>query len=178
MRYGYEDSYTYKGTFSNGLRDGYGTQENDQFLYKGEFKNDIKCGQGQLTNKKTNDFYEGEFADNAVNGHGFFKWPNQHTYTGSFINGKMHGRGTYKWKDGAEYHGDYLNNIKEGQGTFKWPNGKSFTGAFVNGNPHGVGKMDTGSKTMEVEFINGKMNSSYNKSVRIKYKIFDVLKVL
>lgn len=154
----------YAGNFINNSREGIGTEDTPEHIYQGEFKNDKKEGNGQLTYKNTKDFYEGEFKDNFVHGFGFYIWANKDTYKGEFINGKMHGRGTYKWPDGGEYVGEYIANVKQGKGKFRWPNGRVYEGPFVEGKPNGVGNLTIESKTVEVEFVDGKINKNYKKN--------------
>lgn len=154
---------SYIGNFVNSIKEGFGAEDTPDHIYQGEFHNDKKEGLGKLTYKNTKDFYEGEFKDNLVNGFGFYTWANSDNYKGDFVAGKMHGKGTYKWPDGGEYVGDYLNNVKEGSGKFKWANGRIYEGPFVNGKPHGIGKLTIDGKTVEVEFVEGKINKNYKK---------------
>lgn len=153
----------YLGDFQKGLKEGTGKEETTDHIYEGQYKDDVKCGKGRLSYKLTNDFFEGEFSENLINGSGFYTWSNKDTYEGTFINGKMHGKGIYKWPDGGEYVGEYINNIKEGRGRFRWSNGRIFDGPFKDGKPHGVGKLTIDGKTIEVEFVDGKINRNYKK---------------
>jgi hypothetical protein len=154
----------YVGQFKKGLKWGQGTEETVDHHYVGRFYNDLKEGQGKLKYKKMNDEYEGQFKDNCITGHGFYKFANNDTYSGTFFKGRMHGAGVYKWPDGSEYVGQYIDNIKEGKGKFKWPNGKIFEGPFKDGKPNGVGKLLVGDDIYEVQFENGKLHKTLSKN--------------
>lgn len=63
-------------------------------------------------------FYEGEFINGEIEGHGFRKWASSgNTYSGQFCNGELNGCGVMTYGTGAVYEGEFQNNRKEGQGT-------------------------------------------------------------
>jgi hypothetical protein len=157
------DGTEYKGDFKNNLKEGRGCEESNEAKYVGLFSKDIKYGYGKLTFKLNNDVYEGMFENNAINGTGTYTWANQNVYKGTFKDGKMHGSGHYTWPDGGEYKGEYIENIKEGYGWFKWANGRIYEGPFKDGKPHGIGNLTIKDKTIEVEFIQGKINKNFKK---------------
>ena len=161
------DNTIYIGDFKNNLKEGRGIEESQETKYTGLYSNDIKYGFGKLIFKLKNESYEGMFENNAINGTGTYIWANQTIYKGSFKEGKMHGFGHYLWPDGGEYKGEYENNIKEGFGWFKWANGRIYDGPFVDGKPHGIGNLTVNNKTVEVQFVDGKINKSY----KIKKKV-------
>lgn len=163
----------YIGEFRDSLKQGTGREETIDHIYEGEYHADKKEGKGKLVYKTTNDYFEGEFRDNFINGYGYYTWANKDTYEGFFINGKMHGKGKYKWPDGGEYYGDYINNIKEGLGRFRWANGRIFDGPFKDGKPNGIGKLTVSGKTIEVEFVDGKVNKSYKPKRKTTTKDLD-----
>jgi hypothetical protein len=156
-------NYRYEGDFVSGMKHGYGMEDCEEYTFEGNYVVDKKEGEGKIKYKLKDDYYEGNFSNDAINGNGTYIWANKHTYTGNFVDGKMEGKGTYKWPSGEEYTGDYQNNIKMGMGVFKWPNGKIFEGPFVNGNPNGEGKLIYDGKIINAKFIDGKLdNSSLN----------------
>lgn len=142
------------------MKHGFGIEECEEYIYEGNYAVDKKEGKGKIKYKLKDDYYEGCFSNDAINGQGSYTWANKHVYNGDFIDGKMEGKGTYKWPTGEEYRGDYHNNIKMGMGVFIWPNGKIFEGPFVNGNPNGEGKLIYDGKTINAKFIDGKLDSS------------------
>lgn len=52
-------------------------------------------------------------------------------YEGEWANDKMNGTGTLTHTSGAKYEGSFVNNQFHGLGTYTWPNCSSYTGQFV-----------------------------------------------
>ena len=60
-------------------------------------------------------FYEGEFINGEIEGHGFRRWASTaNTYSGQFYNGEMHGHGSMTYGRGGTYEGEWQNNKREG----------------------------------------------------------------
>lgn len=60
-------------------------------------------------------FYEGQFTDGEIQGHGFRRWASsQNEYTGQFIRGELNGHGIMVYGDGSRYEGEWLCNLREG----------------------------------------------------------------
>lgn len=110
---------TYKGSFIDGLQDGYGEE--------------VFFGQN-LT-------YTGEFVKNIKHGRGIMTYPDKTRYEGEFVNGIQHGIGKYNYPDGTLYDGDLNNNLRHGYGTLHTPDGQIYTGYFANGKKEGNGKL-------------------------------------
>lgn len=146
----------FKGQIRKFMKEGKGTEQNDEFIYEGEFHNNLKNGEGKLVYYNCGDEYEGHFTNGSITGYGFYKWNNGHTYLGDFFDGKMHGKGLYKWPDGSQYKGDYISNIKEGQGEFMWKDGRIFKGSFKGGKPHGEGILTIKDISINARFNQGK----------------------
>ena len=47
--------------------------------------------------------YEGEFFEDAITGHGKFKYASGACYEGQWLNGQYSGKGKYSWADGRSY---------------------------------------------------------------------------
>lgn len=60
-------------------------------------------------------FYEGQFQDGEIQGHGFRRWASsRNEYTGQFVKGELMGHGVMAYGNGSRYEGQWLNNGKEG----------------------------------------------------------------
>lgn len=60
-------------------------------------------------------FYEGQFNDGEIQGHGYRRWAStRNEYTGQFVKGEMTGHGVMAYGDGSRYEGQWLNNCREG----------------------------------------------------------------
>ncbi len=153
------DGTYYIGDFENFSKSGEGQEDSEFYIYRGSFKNNKKNGKGKIYLKVLKDWYEGDFHDDSITGHGEYYWSNSNTYVGQFLNGKMHGKGVNKWPDGTEYEGEYKNGIKDGFGKYKKANGKIYEGLLRNGKPHGKGMLVNEKGRFEVEFVDGKMIS-------------------
>lgn len=64
---------------------------------------------------KDGTFYEGEFKDGEITGHGFKYWAvSRNTYSGQFYMGEIEGDGVMRYSDGSVYEGQWANNKREG----------------------------------------------------------------
>jgi len=100
-------SSDYRGSFVDGLMDGYGqlTLKNGT-TYTGEWKKGLKHGQGHLV---------------AVGDAGPIVDPNHNTgylleYEGMWYYDTMHGKGLLKYESGFWYEGDFSHGQKQGHG--------------------------------------------------------------
>jgi len=60
-------------------------------------------------------FYEGQFIDGEIQGHGFRRWAaTRNEYTGQFVKGELNGHGIMIYGDGSRYEGEWLENRREG----------------------------------------------------------------
>lgn len=93
-----------KGTFANGLADGFCTQYFNQ------------------DDEETQPYYEGEFKNGCQHGQGTYYWGTGGYYKGSFVKSMFHGVGYYyNWKKNKTWVGVYEND-KQMKG--RWVNGK------------------------------------------------------
>ena len=51
----------------------------------------------------------------------------EQSYEGQWCNDAMHGHGTFRYASNAVYEGLWANNQYEGEGKYSWPNGASYT---------------------------------------------------
>ncbi|XP_032229663.1 MORN repeat-containing protein 1 isoform X2 [Nematostella vectensis] len=87
-------------------------------------------------------FYEGQFMDGEIQGHGFRYWASsRNEYTGQFVKGELHGNGVMKYGDGSQYEGEWMNNRREGSGKLMEKDGSVYEGSFHEHKKHGEGKM-------------------------------------
>ena len=60
-------------------------------------------------------FYEGQFQDGEIQGHGFRRWTSSgNEYTGQFVKGELNGHGIMIYGDGSRYEGEWMHNQREG----------------------------------------------------------------
>ena len=61
-------------------------------------------------------FYEGQFVDGEIQGHGFRRWASsRNEYTGQFVKGELNGHGIMVYGDGSHYEGEWQDNKREGE---------------------------------------------------------------
>lgn len=61
-------------------------------------------------------FYEGQFMDGEIQGHGFRRWVStKNEYTGQFVKGELNGYGIMIYGDGSRYEGEWVDNKREGK---------------------------------------------------------------
>ena len=61
-------------------------------------------------------FYEGQFMDGEIQGHGFHRWVStKNEYTGQFVKGELNGHGIMMYGDGSRYEGEWVDNKREGK---------------------------------------------------------------
>ena len=85
-----------------------------------------------------------------------------------YFNGKFHGQGYYKFNDKEYYKGSYENGIKQGLGEITYKDGTKINCNFDNGKLNGIGTIErpNSKKQIKVQFINGKLNKSFNNSTK------------
>lgn len=121
----------YQGEWKCDARDGYGILKDElgSDIYNGEWENDVFSGQGRLRNRfiqfpgsQTSldyrnfdtlahawQFYNGEFANNLMHGHGTLVLYNHDKFMGKFQEGKVHGEATYYFANGETLNGIWNN---------------------------------------------------------------------
>ena len=108
--------------------------------YTGERVNGKRSGTGTYT-WNDGSVYEGEFANDQINGEGKLTIPGKGTYDGEFVNGKKSGTGTYEFVNGDKYVGNWSNDVMSGYGTYTFSNGDKYVGQFSDNifakNPNG-----------------------------------------
>lgn len=77
--------------------------------------------------------YQGDVANNRMNGQGKLTYANGDTYSGQFKNGLFSGQGTYKAAKGWSYTGEFKKGQADGRGTLKTNTGKTYKGQFKQG---------------------------------------------
>lgn len=134
-----EDKYLGETKFQ--LRDGFGVYNypNKFFRYEGEWQMGKKHGHGKLL-MKDGSFYEGQFDNGEISGHGYRKWASSgNQYTGQFIMGELNGQGIMEYGNGKRYEGGWANNMRQGEGKLIEAGGSVYEGSFYKNNRHGEG---------------------------------------
>ena len=87
----------------------------DSFKYVVSLRNIILCeGHGKLI-MNDGSYYEGEFQDGEIEGHGFRYYSlSGNTYSGKFHLGELQGQGVMKFLDGSVYEGEWKRNKRQG----------------------------------------------------------------
>lgn len=133
----------YIGETKKQLRDGFGVYNypNKFFRYEGEWSKGKKHGHGKLV-MADGSFYEGQFMDGEIQGHGFRRWVStKNEYTGQFVKGELNGHGIMMYGDGSRYEGEWVDNKREGEGKLISKDGTVYEGSFHNHRRHGEGKL-------------------------------------
>mmetsp|Transcript_3072 Transcript_3072/g.5698 ORF Transcript_3072/g.5698 Transcript_3072/m.5698 type:complete len:574 (-) Transcript_3072:170-1891(-) len=116
---------------------------NRNFKFQGDWHLNVKHGKGRLNIGKPSSagssYYEGDFQDGEMSGHGTRKWADGKIYTGGFKMGHFHGKGKLVTKE-YTYKGEFSFNQKQGTGEITWQNGDSYRGEFSQNFPHGEGQ--------------------------------------
>ncbi|KAL9971302.1 hypothetical protein ACROYT_G023811 [Oculina patagonica] len=133
----------YIGETKKQLRDGFGVYNysNKFFRYEGEWSKGKKHGHGKLV-MADGSFYEGQFINGEIQGHGFRRWAStRNEYTGQFVKGELNGHGIMIYGDGSRYEGEWVENRREGEGKLISTDGSIYEGSFHNHRRHGEGKL-------------------------------------
>ena len=107
------------GVFDNGLPDQTGIiyDRNLKVIYDGDMKKGKKEGKGSFVfehdyDGKPLEYYEGEFKDDKIEGHGVYHYKNGDTWDGVFTNGKKNGVGVLSSvEEDEEYLAEYKDDI-------------------------------------------------------------------
>ncbi|XP_063173558.1 MORN repeat-containing protein 1 isoform X2 [Candoia aspera] len=138
-----EGASSYCGEMRDQRRNGYGryVYPNSFFKYEGQWQRGKKHGHGKLL-FKDGSYYEGEFADGEIVGHGLRYWASTgNTYSGQFLFGELHGHGVFHYGNGGKYEGAFSYGMREGYGSLTGKDGETYQGCFHNNKKHGGGKM-------------------------------------
>lgn len=186
----YANGDTYEGELKNNKMNGEGTYISSTYSYKGTFMNGKKEGYGRIDYKyPANDqrdfdtkYYDGEWINDYYDGKGEFQYINGDTYIGEFENGFFDGKGTYTavsedleytfsgdWKRGLysfgmltypklgfSMYGTFINSVLNGEGTVYYDNGLTISGNFINSNKNGL--MTLSMQDGQIALVNFKDN--------------------
>ena len=157
----------YKGTFLDGVPDGYGVavwvMDGKRVCYAGGFKNGNFegnytaflapyeywfIGKSNLVKEEHNgtmyDFandlkYNGPLVNQKRNGKGTLEYADKSVYTGDFKDDKRTGKGKIIFQDGSWYEGDWINDNMTGKGTYVWDDKRKYVGEWRDSHMHGEG---------------------------------------
>lgn len=133
----------YTGSWKCGKPNGQGKElyPHNMGHFKGEYKNGVKNGFGKIS-FEDGSVYEGQLANDNIEGYGILFWPDLKVYRGLWKDNKMCGKGRMEWPNGMFYEGEYENDQKHGFGVFSWGKGhKMYIGFWQDGKLHGKGLM-------------------------------------
>ena len=117
---------------AEGKREGFGIGIYSEYWYIGEYKNNVRSGHGIWISSYGQEF-EGEWADDAPNGYGEYRYGGDDDITiinGNFVNGLENGEMT-KIQRGRTYHYSIKNGIPvlitvKGKNFFEWEGEKIY----------------------------------------------------
>ena len=136
-----DPEYRFTGMMRDGKKNGHGRLVFRFGVYEGNWANDMMDGHGKMTLKSGN-VYEGEFSRNRFEGKGVLRWRNGKVYTGSMRGGNMSGKGILASKDG-DYEGDFYHNEFFGKGKMEYHNGDTYEGEWKQDMMWGQGCLRT-----------------------------------
>ena len=131
---------TYKGSWKEHKKHGFGELDSAKWKYHGHWANDKKEGRGTLYNKeKSKRVYNGEWKEDKKHGSGIFYYENGEIYDGEWQNDRRNGYGVMYYLDGTKYEGEWREDLQSGKGVKIEKNGDRFEGTYFNGLKHGPG---------------------------------------
>eukprot|EP00756_Hemistasia_phaeocysticola_P030682 Hpha_TRINITY_DN16304_c2_g1::TRINITY_DN16304_c2_g1_i1::g.59219::m.59219 len=131
---------SYDGQYNkDGKRHGKGRMVFKYGVYEGEWANDKMQGHGVL-HLKTGNVYEGAFIDNKFDGLGTLRWKNGKVYEGQLRSGQMCGRGKLTSDEGV-YEGEFYDGEFSGRGKMLFGTGEVYTGEWRGGQMWGEGTL-------------------------------------
>ena len=93
----------YNGEFADDLFNGQGELVTRGGRYKGSFKDGLRNGFGTMQFSKDNARYEGNWLKGRFDGKGMYIWPDGRKYDGMWINGERTGAGLMFFLNGEKY---------------------------------------------------------------------------
>lgn len=99
----------------------------------------LKQGIGKLL-LPNGDYYNGEFKNDKMDGHGEYIWADGERYNGNYKENMMHGYGEYYWEDGSYFAGNYAEDKWDGYGEYHGADGETYKGYFKNDKKDGYGE--------------------------------------
>ena len=97
-------------------------------------------------------FYEGEFLDGKINGHGSYINAMGEQFEGDFKHGYFHGKGTFLSAVDEVYEGTWFEGLLHGEGSYVNSNDDKYVGGFDRGEKHGKGAETFSSNNRFVGF--------------------------
>lgn len=150
------DGSSYQGNLIGGKKQGYGIlTDKDGVRYEGEFDNDAMNGHFTVAYPDGARF-EGYLEDGLYSGYGILTDANGVCYEGDFVKGAFSGKGTQTFPDGAKYEGWWRNGQRQGNGTFTYVGGTTLEAIWHDNRPDGnVTLRYSDGRTYQGEFHKG-----------------------
>jgi len=99
----------------------------DGSTYVGDFKTNesgVICRHGRgVYTEASGEVYDGQWANDKMEGQGKMTMPNGCVYEGAFANNAYNGKGKYTWSNGTVFQSNWQDNTPEASGTFTDPTG-------------------------------------------------------
>merc|ERR1711935_387811 len=144
------------GQFSGGLRHGLGIiVDNDNSIYEGEWANDKIEGYGaKITPER--DYFMGNFVNGEPHGLVQLVQNDGYSYQGEWSSGYKHGPAKEELPDGSEFEGQFENNERQGNGKAIWADKSVYEGDWSAGRIHGVGRFGwPDGRRYDGQYLNG-----------------------
>ena len=138
--------------------------------YEGELNGGIRHGRGEMRYKHVEYHfpkrYEGEWADDKIQGQGVMEYNDGSVYSGLWENGSRHGEGEMQYKNGDVYIGCWENDRRVGQGLTIFQNANEYEGVWKSD------KMSEGTYTNKSEdwSFTGTFEGEYPKAGTLTYQ--------
>lgn len=132
----YPNGDLYEGFFKDGLKDGHGILKEGKFLssssiYVGQWYQNKRHGYGVLDNEKEGEKYMGMWQDDCRHGNGIMVTLDDIYYEGNFVNNNLSGHGTMMFQDNTVFKGELgAGGSLNGRGILSLSNGDSIQGSF------------------------------------------------
>ncbi len=138
--------------------------------YEGGLKDQKRHGRGEMPYKHVEYYfpkrYEGEWADDKIQGQGVMEYNDESVYSGLWENGSRHGEGEMQYKNGDVYIGCWENDRRVGQGLMIFQNANEYEGVWKSD------KMSEGTYTNKSEdwSFTGTFEGEYPKAGTLSYR--------
>mgnify|MGYP003963315263 FL=1 len=95
-------------------------------------------GQGKFIESDGQQWYEGNWSADAMDGQGAMNFRSGCRYDGDWQANSYHGSGKYTFPDGTFYEGQMHNNMIHGEGVYVDSTGRPWKGTFYNNSGPGL----------------------------------------
>lgn len=155
-----KDDSEYKGTFENGVINGFGefSQKSSSTVYRGNFKNSEYSGEGKLTSPKLK--FVGQFLNNQKSGPGIqIDKVTGDKYIGYWNNDQYEAFGKVLTSDSKIYTGEWRLGVQQGVAMIEYSDKNfKYVGQVSSGLREGIGRIESPNFTYIGQWNQNKMH--------------------